>query len=46
MMLVDLLGAQDAKRVAMIRTFKKHRADRFPLCFLKASLDLGDPDFF
>jgi hypothetical protein len=40
-----LLGAQAASSMAMIRTFKKHRDDRFPLHFLKASLDLGDPDF-
>jgi len=45
MMVVDLLGVQEANRIAMIRKFKKHRDDRFPLCFLlwKASINLGNP---
>jgi hypothetical protein len=45
MMLVDLLGAQDANRIATIRKFKKHRDDLFPLRFLKVSINLDSPGF-
>ena len=46
-MVLDLSGAQEAKRMAIIIEFKKHRDDLFPLCFLlwKAVFDLSNPGF-